>query len=178
MISVIIPYWETYPEKKELLKRCVNSLPAEVEKIVVWNDGMGYAPAINRGCEVANGDYYLIMNDDVYLKKGDIEDLCVKDTVTSPTYDGRVYPFIWGSCFCVPKNVWEDIGGMDERYTKSYFDDDDLIFSLRAKNWQMVAEPSVVFGHSEGSTMDKLPNRDEIYNENKNKFLEKWGRLP
>lgn len=177
MISVIIPYWETYPGKKDLLKRCVNSL-RDVEVIVVWNDGMGYAPAINRGCMVANGDYLLVMNDDVYLKSGDLKDLCVPDKVVSPSYDGRTYEFIWGSCFCVPKKIWTDIGGMDERYTKSYFDDDDLIFTLKKHGHPMISMPSVVFGHDAGSTMDKLPNRDEIFTENRKRFFDKWGVLP
>lgn len=178
MISVIIPYWETYPEKKDLLQRCIKSLPNEIEKIVVWNNGMGYAPAINRGCMVANGDYFLVMNDDVFLKEGDLNKLCVKDTVVSPSYEGRTYPYIWGSCFCVPSNVWQDIGGMDERYTKSYFDDDHLIMALLSKNIKIKSASSVVFGHSEGSTMDKLPDRNTIFEENKQRFINCWGAEP
>ena len=178
MISIIIPFYSVDQEKYTILQRCLKSLPS-VEKIVVWNRKEGMAKAINEGAKCATGDYFLIMNDDVLLKSGDIRDLCVENTVVSPTFNGKEYPYLWGSCFCVPRSVWEEIGGMDERYSVSYFDDDDLIFTLQRHGISMISQPSVVFDHpNPGRTLEALPDRNEFFNENQEKFKQKWGRLP
>jgi len=179
MISVIIPYWESTPEKKEVLKKCTKSLKGHDEIIIVWNDRMGFAPSINRGLANAQGDYLIVMNDDVELESGNLKELCVPDTVTSPLNGGRAYPHIWGSCFCIPRRIYNRIGGLDERYETSYFDDDDLIFTLRGLNVPMETVSSVVFRHPKaGTTLDVLPDRNEFFERNRQRFLEKWGRLP
>lgn len=178
MISIIIPFYPVDQKKYEVLQQCTKSLP-DVEKIIVWNRREGYAKAINEGCKCASGDYFLIMNDDVILKSGNIEDLCVPNTVVSPTFNGKEYAALWGSCFCVPRTVWEQIGGMDEQYTISYFDDDDLIASLQANNIPMKSQPTVVFDHPKpGRTLESMPDRNVFYQENCEKFRKKWGRLP
>ncbi len=94
-ISVIIPTWN----RKNLLKRLLLSLEEvreKIEVIVVDNastDGtqkmlerefpwvkivplsrnMGYAPAVNRGAEIAKGNFLLFMNNDTVVEKGSIE---------------------------------------------------------------------------------------------------------
>lgn len=178
-ITVVIPYYESRPDKKEILHRCTSSLPKVHEIIIVWNDRMGYAPAINRGCVAASGDHFLIMNDDVIFKSGDLQDLCIPGKATSPTYNGRTYPDLWGSCFCVPRDIWERMGGMDERYEVSYYDDDDLIFTLRDMGVPMGPVESVVFDHPHpGTTLDVMPDRTNFSSANEQRFKEKWGRLP
>lgn len=178
-ISVIIPFYPVDEEKHTVLQACVTSLPQHHETIVVWNRREGYAKAINEGAKCASGDYLLIMNDDVTYLNGNIAELCQEDTIVSPSYNGQLYPFLWGSCFCIPKKVWDDIGGMDERYTISYFDDDDLILTLQEKEYQMRSTARVVFDHPQpGRTLEAMPNRDEFFKANKQRFLDKWGRLP
>lgn len=178
-ISVIIPFYPVDEDKHAILQRCVKSLPEHYETIIVWNRKEGMAKAINEGVKCATGDYFLIMNDDVEFKEGDLEKLCVENTVMSPSFNGQTYDFIWGSCFCVPRNVWEDVGGMDDRYTISYFDDDDLIYTLQGKGYEMKSDASVVFDHPEpGRTLEAMPDRDEFFKANQYKFYQKWGRLP
>lgn len=178
-ISVIIPFYPIDEEKHSVLKECVQHLPPHHETIIVWNRKEGMARAINEGAKCASGDYFLIMNDDVRYESGKIEELCQENTVVSPSYNGQLYPMLWGSCFCIPRKVWEDVGGMDERYTISYFDDDDLIFSLQEKGYQMRSTARVVFDHPQpGRTLEAMPDRDEFFEANKQKFLDKWGRLP
>jgi GT2 family glycosyltransferase len=178
-VSVVIPFYEVNPQKREVLKECTNSLKGHDEIIIVWNQRMGYAPSINKGLENSRGDYIVVMNDDVVLMEGDLKQLCIPGTVTSPSFMGKTYPHIWGSCFCIPRSVYERIGGMDERYTISYFDDDDLIFTLIQNAIPMKAVPEVVFDHKHpGLTLDAMPDRNEFFEANKQKFVEKWGRLP
>ena len=178
MISVVIPYYEVDEGKREVLKKCTNSLKGHDETIIVWNDKMGYAPAINRGVENTRGDFVVVMNDDVYLKEGDLTMLCKKGYVTSPSYNGKTYKYLWGSCFCMPMDIWKLVGGMDERYTISYFDDDHLIMALKSHGIPFKAVPEVVFGHDNpGRTLEQMPERNEFFESNKLKFIEKWGKL-
>lgn len=178
-ISVIIPFYPVDEEKHEVLKKCTQSLPPHYETIIVWNRREGMAKAVNEGAKLATGTHLLIMNDDVEYKSGDLELLCLNTTVTSPAYNQTVYPKIWGSCFCVPKKVWDDIGGMDTRYDVSYFDDDDLIASLEQKGYAMQAVPQVIFDHEHpGRTLETLPDRSDFFEANKQKFYQKWGKLP
>lgn len=175
-ISVIIPFYAVDDDKYKILQRCTKSLPEHFETIVVWNRKEGYAPSINNGVKCASGDYFLIMNDDVFWKSGDLEDLCIPGVVTSPLYDGRSYKDIWGSCFCVPRTVWEEIGGMSEEYDISYYDDDDLIKRLETNGTEMKSIKTVDFDHPEpGRTLEKMPDRDSFFEKNKQVFEEKWN---
>lgn len=174
-VSVVIPYYEVNAGKIDVLTRCVQSLRGQDEIIVVWNDKMGYAPAINRGWKCSRGEFVIVMNDDVWLKEGNLKDLCVAGHATSPTYDGNSYEFIWGSCFCLPRDVFELIGGMDERYRVSYFDDDDLIKTLQLHNIPFKTVKSVDFGHTPATTLESMPDRNVFFEENRIKFNEKWN---
>lgn len=178
-ISIIIPFYPIDNNKHDVLKSCVQSLPKHYETIVVWNRKEGMAKAINEGALCASGDYFLIMNDDVEYISGQLEDLCQENTVISPSLNGRIYQYIWGSCFCVPRNVWEDVGGMDDQYTISYFDDDDFILSLKGKGYQMRTSNRVVFDHPHpGLTLESMPDRDDFFQANKKRFFYKWGGYP
>ena len=178
-ISVIIPFYPIDEDKYVVLQKCVKSLPEHYETIIVWNRREGYAKAINEGAKCATGTHLLIMNDDVEYLSGNLESLCHKDTVASPSYNGRTYEYLWGSCFCIPRIVWDKIGGMDERYTISYFDDDSLICDLFKNGFKFLAVPEVLFDHARpGRTLDSMPDRNTFFEENKKLFIEKWGNEP
>jgi hypothetical protein len=63
---------------------CAASFPPECERIVVVNDGTGYGRNVNIGLRLASGDFCAVVNNDCRLAAGDIYDLCVPETVTSP----------------------------------------------------------------------------------------------
>lgn len=178
-IDVIIPYYESNIHKKESLQKCVKSLKGHDNTIIIWNNKMGYAAAINKGLMLSNADFMIIMNDDVELISGNLKDLCKENIVTSPSFMGKIYPYLWGSCICLPYKVYQEIGNLDERYYPAYFEDDDLIFTLLEKKIPMQTIPSVIFDHKHpGLTVDNMPDRNEFYEINKQRFLLKWGRLP
>ncbi len=41
--------------------------------------------------------------------------------------------YISGACILIRKDLWEEIGGFDERFTPAYFEDTDLAFEVRRK---------------------------------------------
>lgn len=179
-LSIIVPYMEADQDKPKILKRLVDSLNGYDELIIVWNDKMGYAKPINKGLALAKGDFMLVLNDDLVMDKGgDLHNICDPNFVTSPTVDGVEQPF-WGCAFCIPRWVYEKVGGLDERYRISYFDDDDYINELRKANVPMKCVPLANFWNVDGGgrTLHTFPDHDTFFHENKQRFIEKWGYPP
>lgn len=178
-ISVVIPYMEVDADKKKVLKRLTDSLVGHDEIIIVSNWKWGYAKPINLGLSIAQGDYMIVMNDDLILRQGTLRDLINPNSVTSPLVDGQKQPF-WGCCFCIPRWVYETVGGLDEGYRISYFDDDDYINKLRLNNIPMTGINSVNFENVDGGgrTLHTFPDHQEFFEENKKHFIEVWGGTP
>ena len=176
-LSVIIPYMESYSEKREILKTCVNSFIGADEIIIVSNWREGYAKPINKGCAVARGDFIVVMNDDLVWDGGSLKRLCDETAVTSPVVNGKSQPF-WGFTWCMPRWVYEKTGGMDEGYRISYFDDDHFIATLMKLRIPMHSVPDVQVTTKGGTTLDAFPDRNEFYEENKRRFISIWGYEP
>jgi len=177
-VSVVIPYYESDEGKPAILKRETDSLKGHEEIVIVWNDGFGYAKAINKGLANAHGDFLLVMNDDLIQECGDLKELCDEKAVTSPLVNWGQQPF-WGCCFCIPRWVYEKVGGLSEIYRISYFDDDDYINTLRQNKVPMHAVTTVNFSHPEGGrTLHTMPDHNEFFEENHRRFVEKWGYEP
>lgn len=172
-ISIVIPHYPFDAEIDAKLAKCVASLTGYHELIVVVNHGDGFAKSVNRGLKLAKGDYIMVVNNDIEMTEGTLEMLAVPNTVTSPRSNGWSQPF-WGSFFCIPRNVYERIGGLDEQFEIGYYEDDDYIKRLELAGIPMkcIEECNIVtFG---GATM-KLFNVKELSEANKDKFLKKWG---
>lgn len=168
---------EVDAEKPGVLKKTVDSMHGYDELLLIWNDRMGYAKPINKGLKLAKGDYIIVMNDDLIFQAGDLRLLCNPDAVTSPVVNGREQGF-WGCCFCMPRWVYEKTGGLDERYTISYFDDDDFLQTLKSLDIPMHGVPEVQLTTEGGRTLHSFPDRQQFFEENRIKFQEKWGILP
>jgi hypothetical protein len=120
------------------------------------------------------------LNEDLKMDRGaSLKDICDVNFVTSPTIDGNEQPF-WGCAFCIPRWVYEKVGGLWEGYRISYFDDDDYINILRQAHVPMKSMPFVNFWNVDGGgrTLHTFPDHNEFFAENKEKFIERWGGTP
>lgn len=179
-LSIIVPYMESDPGKPAILNRLIQSLKGYDELIVVENWKDGYAIPINFGLSQATGDFMLVLNDDLVMDRGkDLHDICDINFVTSPTIDEREQPF-WGCAFCIPRWVYAKVGGLWEGYRVSYFDDDDYIQTLKKHGVPMKSMPSVNFKNVDGGgrTLHTFPDHQEFFEENRKKFIERWGAEP
>ncbi|HEY4472550.1 MAG TPA: glycosyltransferase [Stellaceae bacterium] len=84
--------------------------------------------------------------------------------------------YVSGASLAVPKAVWDEIGGFDERYRPAYFEDSDLAFTLRAKGLRTLYAPGSALIHHEGvSNGTDLAAGIKAYQvTNTPKFIEKW----
>ena len=161
----------------------MTSLPRDCEKIVVVNDGTGFARNVNLGFALASGEFVAVVGNDSALVDGDFYDLCIPGTVTSPTVVGKpgIEPGgFHGACWVVPDEVLERIGPLDEQFEGAFFEDDDYLARLRAAGVPRREVRSVrVESRRIGLTMSKVPDRaDEWYAANEQRFADKWGWVP
>jgi GT2 family glycosyltransferase len=182
-LSVVVPHWPLDEEVNEALRRCVASLPGDCEKLVIVNEGTGFARNVNLGLRLASGEFVAVVGNDGRVAEGDVYDLCVPGTVASPVVEGKpgIEPDGFHGAFWVaPREVIERVGPLDERFEGAFFEDDDYLERLRAAGVPTAQVRSVrVESRRIGLTMSKIPEQAEAwYAENERRFAEKWGWTP
>jgi len=185
-LSVVIPHWPLDEDTNEALRRCVLSFPLECERIVVVNDGTGYGRNVNIGLRLATGDYIAVVNNDSRVEHGDVYDLCLDETVTSPLIIGErqglgesIEPGgFHGSFWVVPRPVLDRVGLLDERFERAYWEDDDFLARLRQAGVPTRQVVSVRVRHTGGLSTVKVPEHRTWLELNAHRFEEKWGWLP
>lgn len=186
VLSIVIPHWPLGEETTDALRRCVASFPLECERVIVVNDGTGYGRNVNIGLGLASGDFIAVVNNDCRLDDGDIYDLCVPETVTSPLVIGErqgfgesVEPGGFHGCFwVVPRPVLDRVGLLDDRFEWAYWEDDDYIARLHEAGIPTRQVPSVRVKHVGGLTTVKVAEHRDWLERNEQVFKEKWGWVP
>jgi glycosyltransferase involved in cell wall biosynthesis len=182
-LSVVVPHWPLDKELDDALRACLGSLPSECEKIVVVNQGTGFAVNVNIGLRVATGDYVAVVTNDSRVVEGDVYALCVPGTVTSPLVlekPGIEREGFHGAFWVAPRDVLNRVGLLDERFEGAFFEDDDYLQRLRGADIPTRQIPSVrVWSRRIGLTMSKLPDQGQGWLEtNARRFEKKWGWVP
>jgi len=174
-LSVVVPYAENRPEKRAMLERAVGSFNGHDELILVWNQ-IGFSKAVNIGFKLAKGDYIVMASDDAYILEGTLADLCVPNTVTSPMVNGVKQDFS-GVMWCVPRNIYEQYGMLDEGYSNGiYFEDEDYWMMLKNSGIKHCMVDKVKISHPEGgATLTHVADFNEKARTNKEYFERKWG---
>lgn len=172
MISVVIPHWPLSEQHDALLERCVRSLEGHDELIIVVNDGIGFAKAVNRGLRLARGDFLFVVNNDT-VAQGNLQAMCVEGAVVVPKITGQVdnNPRAF---YSMHRSVLEQVGYLDENFTVGYWEDDDYIrrMNLCAVPIQHTDKVSVV--HVGGATMEHTA-KQLAYDINRAYYEKKWG---
>ena len=185
-LSLVIPHWPLDEEVDQALRRCVASFPPECERIVVVNEGTGYGRNVNIGLRTASGEYIAVVNNDCRLVEGDVYDLCVPETVTSPLIIGErqgfgqsIEPGGFHGCFwVVPRVVLDRVGLLDERFEHAYWEDDDFVVRLGEADVPTRQVSSVRIRHVGGLTTVKIPDHRQWLEVNERRFEDKWGWVP
>jgi GT2 family glycosyltransferase len=102
---------------------------------------------------MATGDYIACVSNDTRLVKGSLRDLCVPNTVTSPTVENQknIKDFA-GSFFVVPRNIYQKIGMLDERM-KIFYSDEDYKRRLLGASVPLKMVETVIIHHLVGQTV-------------------------
>ncbi len=97
------------------------------------------------------------------------------DDVSKPEYNYiREVDYCSAACLLVRRDLFEQLGGFDERYAPAYCEDVDLCFGIRSLGYKVLYQPQAVVIHHEGASRT-TERRLELVDINRRKFLEKWG---
>ena len=93
---------------------------------------------------------------------------------------GKVFDIRMLAFFCVMtrKDQYEALGGLDERFLVGMFEDDDMAVRVHLNGQRVVCAEDVFIHHFQGASFGKIDNSrySEIFEENKKRYEEKWGR--
>jgi O-antigen biosynthesis protein len=80
------------------------------------------------------------------------------------------------ACLITRRDLWERVGGFDERFTPAYYEDTDYAFTVRQLGHKVVCEPRANVLHFEGGSHGTDITRGVKLSEavNRGKFVEKW----
>ena len=89
-------------------------------------------------------------------------------------FGDRVIPYLEGWFLFMAADVFQSIGGFDERYSPCDYEDVDFSYAAEEKGIKLVKVP-MPLRHIGGQTGVLLPERREITKRNRIKFAKKWG---
>lgn len=91
----------------------------------------------------------------------------------------REVDYVSGACLLIRKELWEKVGGFDQRFAPAYYEDTDLAFQVRNLGCKVIYQPESVVVHfegiSSGTTVDAGIKRHQKLN--RDKFVAKWETL-
>ncbi|WP_162605033.1 glycosyltransferase [Geomonas terrae] len=103
-----------------------------------------------------------------------------RDDPEKPGYNYvKEVDYVSGASIMVRRDLWEKVGGFDERYAPAYFEDTDLAFQARSLGYRVIYQPKSVVVHFEGVSHGKnVATGIKAYQEvNKSKFLQRWQEV-
>jgi GT2 family glycosyltransferase/glycosyltransferase involved in cell wall biosynthesis len=99
------------------------------------------------------------------------------DNSEKPEYNYiRQVDYISGCAILIPRGLWRELGGFDERFSPGYCEDSDLAFRIRALGKTVYYCPSSVVVHLEGAShgTDLASGVKAHQVENTRKLFERW----
>ncbi|RTR36368.1 glycosyltransferase [Robertmurraya yapensis] len=92
-------------------------------------------------------------------------------------------PLLWeerlkliGYCMLIKKNVVNEIGLLDERFTPGNFEDDDYSLRIRERGYKLLlCKDTFIHHYGSVSWRDNTWGYDQLLSENEKKFMDKWG---
>jgi GT2 family glycosyltransferase/Tfp pilus assembly protein PilF len=89
----------------------------------------------------------------------------------------REVDYCSGAALLVRRDLWERLGGLDERYAPAYYEDADLCFGIRKLGYRVYYHPHSVVVHHEGKTAgtDLNSGVKQYQKFNQEKFTAKWS---
>ena len=87
----------------------------------------------------------------------------------------RVCDYITGACMFLRRELWDKLGGFDERFDPIFYEDVDLCLRTKQLGYLCAVVPQSVIMHEVSKTLDRDPQRKQKAIEgNRKRFVEKW----
>lgn len=189
MIAVIIPVYCSSFSLVQVLQRAFASIPEDFKvywvddnspikttefgekahKYIAKRKNDGFTKTVNEGIKAAledGAEVFVIMNQDVELNS----DFCAyvrnlegnERIIWSPKTKDEGAGTNFGSIWVTTKEVFEEIGFLDERLLH-YFSDTEFKSRAKKKKVAILKDKNIYLNHVGGSAYSKLSNRDLLY---------------
>lgn len=148
----------------------------------------GFPECANTGFREAKGDIIILSNNDVEytdgwleailepLKMGyDISSIRVSDSDGETTENKITEGDFFGSLWAMKREVYDTIGGFDERFKDGTFEDKDFHLRAEAAGFKIAKNHAAYVKHTGRATMVKVYPNNENYKTNMERFKKKWG---
>jgi GT2 family glycosyltransferase len=99
---------------------------------------------------------------------------------SAPEYNRmREVDYVSGCCLLVRRDLWNRVGGFDERYAPAYYEDVDLAFAARREGFRVIYQPRAVVVHFDGVSHghDTATGVKRFLAVNAQKLLGKWPEV-
>lgn len=153
---------------------------------VVRTARLCYSAAINIGKAYAgDADWYVVLSNDVLCTAPFIDKLSeygnevvgplLKSIDIAPV--GRV-DYLEGWCVCIPRALWDVLGGWDEGMQVSSYEDVEYSHRARTRGFGLVEDKDLGFTHLDQKQRFYLvPNYWSSEAHNRMRFIEKYARV-
>ena len=89
----------------------------------------------------------------------------------------RECDYVTGACMFMRRDLWDGVGGFDERFDPIFYEDVDLSLRVRKLGYRCVVVPNALLTHKVSRTLDRDPERKKKAIEvNRQRFIGKWGQ--
>jgi GT2 family glycosyltransferase len=140
-----------------------------------------YAAAINQAASIAQAkDWYIILSNDVLCTGPFMDTLAAMDKrfVVGPQIFRLArherYPFVMGWCVCTAVSIFEELGGWDENYVVSSWEDVDYSTMVRESGYHL-SQVELPFVHLDQRQRFNLPEFVGTHERNMHYFHHKHG---
>lgn len=110
-----------------------------------------YSAAINYGAQFASHAGWLVVLSNDVLCTGPFAHMLAAlpdDRIVGPHYISNIeYFYLEGWCVCIPRRVWDTLGGWDENFWVSSWDDVDYSHMAREAGFEVQHMPELPFVH-------------------------------
>ncbi|PIQ82810.1 MAG: hypothetical protein COV76_01475 [Candidatus Omnitrophica bacterium CG11_big_fil_rev_8_21_14_0_20_64_10] len=190
---------------REMLDQFAQAAPVPVA-ILRNTVNLGFIKAINQGLAAAQAPWICLLNNDTVVTAGWLTEMIrVADQdpqigLVNPTSNslglspaGRSPEAVarslqaesgksaslsiaLGFCLLGRRSLFEEIGGLDERFGMGNFDDDDLSHRVRNSGRTIVRACGAYVYHEEKASFRRMPGWKKAFEENRRRYEAKWGR--
>jgi hypothetical protein len=128
--------------------------------IVHRTERLCYSAAINEAKRIAGeSQWTIVLSNDVRCHGQFAEMLLTSQPGVYGPYmaHNSGWNYIEGWCVCVPESIWQALGGWDERFLVSSWEDVDFSQSVREAGYPVVEDKSIPFVHLNQAQRFRLP---------------------
>ncbi len=138
-----------------------------------------YSAAINHGKAWISdaADWIIVLSNDVLCTGPFVHMLEAQGDVVAGPQLWHEHGLAWivGWCVCIPRKVWDAVGGWDENYIMSSWEDVDFSVSANEKGYPLCPMPGLPFVHLDQKQRFGLPGYGGSEEANRAYFMRKHG---